>query len=60
MTFDFIRDDDSRDAETKWMRTGWESVVFRLEDDLPEPLLGSLHDLGEAIRGAERLLAAWK
>ncbi len=59
MTIEFIREDEPGEAGIKWMLTGWETVVFVLEDERPEPLLDSLHDLGEAIRGAERLLAEW-
>lgn len=58
MNDEFIRDEEK--PRSKWRVTGWEEVVFQLADDRPEPLLAPLQELGDAIRGAEKLLASWK
>jgi hypothetical protein len=53
MEFDFIIDDGDEPVGTPL--SGWESVVFELEDEPPTILA----ELRAAIEAAERLVEAW-
>jgi hypothetical protein len=54
MSYDFIIEDENETMRPAL--SGWESVVFQLEDEAP---VVALAELRAAIEAAERLVEAW-
>jgi hypothetical protein len=58
LNYEFIRDETGSSSPQLMLgeKTGWETVVFELDDDLGT-LRHALEGLGDAIRTAERFVA---